>query len=144
MICKSRRCKYWYDECIRKNVVITNGVCPFYQEENLSIQDIFKSNITGSWWYNSKRYTAPLLQVLAIATDRVHTIYISKEEGEPIAVLPVSFNTYAYLPIDTNIFSMYIESFLYDYLSDDEYYKVTHIDCNKSFIHVIGEKKIDI
>jgi len=159
MNCNSKNCKYYmYDECIRKNVVIERGVCPYYDDSHELVSgDIFKSPVYNMWQMKTENgviYYASghLLEVCASHYWDADYLIVSPYDNHGLSHkevyenLAYSFtkdvydmNLYLHF-IGSNINSMYIESFLQIYL-ENEKFLIEKLDCSNQFVHIIIRRK---
>lgn len=150
MICKSDECHFWlFNECIKKDVEIIAGGCPWYRQGELLVADAFPFPVVNTWELFSARtqcYTVAkghLLDVLASHyTEPNMSVYASSVKMKKKSYYqPSSFDMNIYLGfIDKSIYAMYLELLLLDYLSDS-LYTITQMNSNGNFVHIKGELK---
>lgn len=143
MKCMSKKCMYFFDECIRKNIVIIDGKCPYYNEHQLVASNVFMHPVINIWEIHNKSYEGHILDVLAYvnANEPVNVQLSTHDHGETAVYTQPPHDIITYLPfIDTNIYAMYLESFLYDYFVGSMY-NIDFIDCTGVYVHVkLSEK----
>jgi len=156
MNCNSKNCKYFMlDECIRKNVTIEGGKCPFYTTMPLNLYHIMHFGVRGNWVLadqNDNKYTANghLLDVCQLYYDESIDYFIVSPSSEVFddvesyeGKLPTAMDLSLYLRfIDNNIYSMYLEEFMYTWMKSD-HWEIEKLDCGGHFVH-LTTKMLDI
>lgn len=151
MICKSTHCKYWVDNCIRKNVTIVDGKCPHYGKRRLRSIDVLQSPLDSKWEVSGDLYgqdsvvfSGSLLEVLHHHDKEVITVDAVNVDDDRDFFLPEidssAFDTSVYLLcLDTNIYAMYLESMLITILEGK--YEIQKLDISSNYLHICGEKR---
>jgi hypothetical protein len=147
MKCTSKDCKYYvYDECIRKNVTIDKGVCPYYSTQELHVSDVFHTPIHGVWGLTSETGEELVVKghlLNAVVAWQSHYTIVRPLRGHTHGLgTPKKqgvFDVTMYLRfIDSGIAGMYLEDFVLDYLAHS-YYTIQKINCSGQFVHLVVE-----
>ena len=143
MKCNSKDCMYYvYDECIRTDIVISSGICKYYNAKDLTAADIMHYNVIGNWYLQFPKGSAVeyghVLDVCAKHYDKDYIIVSPSEQMVQAqdSYSPQVIDMTLYLRfMDSRIQGMYMEDFLLTYLEDSVYH-IDRIDCNGHYIHV--------
>jgi hypothetical protein len=145
--CKSKNCAYYFDQCIRDAIILQNGECPHYTSSDLMMSSIFHYPAVYVWdvVQGDKTYTQKghILEVAAMYYKDPYVFVTPNVTENPVLSRKCACKDYVsmhmYLRfIDSHITPLYLESFLYEYLSG--FYTLTKIDCCKQYVYLEGVK----
>jgi hypothetical protein len=146
MQCKSEECCFWYNECIRKNVTIEHGKCPYFHKRAIRLFDIFSVPSIYQWRVSANNtyvdQKGHLLDVVARSGWSEATV--SPIHGNAFvsrSPLPEHIDVELLLMgiITADIYAMYMEEFWYAYLSKS--YHITKLDYSGAYVKVMGDLK---
>lgn len=143
MKCNSKECMYWlYDDCIRTDIVISKGLCKYYNAKDLTVADIMHYNAIGSWHLQFPNGQAiaygHIIDVCALYYNEEYIIVSPSEKIVDMQDIysPQVIDMTLYLRfMDSRIQGMYMEDFLHTYL-EGSLYHIDLIDCNGHYVHV--------
>lgn len=143
MKCNSKECMYYvYDECIRTDVVLSKGICAYYNTKDLTVADVMHYDAVGTWHLQFPTGATiehgHLLDVCAKHYLKDYIIVSPCEVYIPSvdAYSPQTIDINMYLRfMDSRIQGMYMEDFLLTYL-EGSLYHIDHIDCNGHHVHI--------
>lgn len=153
MKCDSKDCMYYvYDECIRTDITIKNGMCPYYKVKELTIADVFAYPVVHAWniQYQSGESLNDHGHILDVCAKHYKDNYIlitpSLYITLPKAIdkkLPEYIDMVLYLRfMDNHIYGLYMEDFILTYLENSSY-TINKLDCHGHYVHVKGQLKGD-
>lgn len=146
VLCESKSCAYYMSQCIRNNITLSDGKCPYYSSEELTAFDIFHYPSFYTWdivqgGETHTRY-GHILEVASMFYKDPYVLIapnlLLHEQHIHYSVRPKTYiDMHMYFRfMDSNIQPLYLEGLLYDYLGKE--YQINKIDCNKQYVHVEG------
>lgn len=143
MKCNSKECMYYvYDDCIRTDIVISSGICKYYQAKDLTVADIMHYSAIGNWHLQfPSGSTIAYGHVLDVCAKHYMEDYVIVSPSDEVVVSkdmysPQVIDMTLYLRfMDSRIQGMYMEDFLLTYLEGSVYH-IDSIDCNGHYVHI--------